>query len=157
MNKTLQHPAAYAPAQAEEEAPTARFTPAQRTLADIIADLSKPLPDRLIQHKPRRNKRTGQERQLAFINWRTVQRLLDLKAPGWCGQVTTIALSANRCAVSYELTIPTADAGHVTRAATGTDDEDDEGYGDPITNAEQQAFKRAATRFGLGLYLYDRK
>lgn len=29
-------------------------------------------------------------------------------------------------------------------------------YGDPSSNAESMAFRRAAAKFGLGLYLYDR-
>jgi hypothetical protein len=29
-------------------------------------------------------------------------------------------------------------------------------YGDPSSNAESMAFRRAAARFGLGLYLYRR-
>lgn len=29
-------------------------------------------------------------------------------------------------------------------------------YGDPSSNAESMAFRRAAARFGLGLYLYDK-
>jgi hypothetical protein len=71
--------------------------------------------------------------------------------------------------VVYELTIPTVD-GPVTRSATGTellkeevfDKETKEkvirelAYGDPSSNAESQAFRRAAARFGLGLYLYEK-
>jgi hypothetical protein len=128
--------------------------PALRTLAEIQADLSRELPARLIQTKPK-NTKGGGKVQLSFINWRTAQRMLDHYAPGWQGYVTNIALSADRTAVSYQLGIPTSDFGMVWRTATGTDDEDDGGYGDPVTNAEQQAFKRAAARFGLGLYLYE--
>lgn len=127
------------------------YYPASRTLAEIIADLSKPLPDRFLKTK------TKGGTQLTFITWRTAQRLLDYYAPGWSGSVTHIALSADRVAVSYAISIPTADGGIVTRSATGTEDEDDSGWGDPVTNAEQQAFKRAAARFGLALYLYDAK
>jgi hypothetical protein len=30
------------------------------------------------------------------------------------------------------------------------------GYGDPSSNAEAMALKRAASKFGLGLYLYQK-
>jgi hypothetical protein len=30
------------------------------------------------------------------------------------------------------------------------------GYGDPSSNAEAMALKRAAAKFGLGLYLYQK-
>jgi hypothetical protein len=31
------------------------------------------------------------------------------------------------------------------------------GYGDPSSNAEGMALKRAAAKFGLGLYLYHKE
>jgi hypothetical protein len=45
------------------------------------------------------------------------------------------------------------------REATGTEeepDEDEKMYGDPSSNAEAMALKRAAAKFGLGLYLYQK-
>ncbi|QYO62305.1 hypothetical protein [Leptolyngbya sp. 7M] len=35
-------------------------------------------------------------------------------------------------------------------------DEVELAYGDPSSNAESMAFRRAAARFGLGLYLYSK-
>jgi len=45
--------------------------------------------------------------------------------------------------------------GVVWREATGTEDGELRGYGDPSSNAEAMALKRAASKFGLGLYLYQ--
>jgi hypothetical protein len=46
--------------------------------------------------------------------------------------------------------------GIISREATGTEDEELKGYGDPSSNAEAMALKRAAAKFGLGLYLYQK-
>ena len=54
-----------------------------------------------------------------------------------------------------EVSIVASD-GVVTRQATGCEDDDKAGYGDPTSNAESMALRRAAAKFGLGLYLYDR-
>jgi len=43
-----------------------------------------------------------------------------------------------------------------TKPATGTEDEKLKGYGDPSSNAKAMVLKRAAAKFGLGLYLYSR-
>jgi len=92
--------------------------------------------------------------------------------------------SSYRFFLPGRLTIPTAE-GNIYREATGTELlkedkdvwigekpnrqklKDDLGrpvtesrelaYGDPSSNAESMAFRRAAARFGLGLYLYEKK
>ncbi|MGC9506191.1 hypothetical protein [Baaleninema sp.] len=51
--------------------------------------------------------------------------------------------------------MPTAD-GMVVRHATGTEELNCNSYGDPSSNAESMAFRRAAAKFGLGLYLYQK-
>jgi hypothetical protein len=53
------------------------------------------------------------------------------------------------------LSIPCLE-GVVSREATGTEDEELKGYGDPSSNAEAMALKRTASKFGLGLYLYQK-
>lgn len=136
------------------------WKPGGRTLAEIIEDLSKPIPERLLQVK----RKGGAD--LTFFTWVTAQRFLDLYAPGWHGKAT-LTYSGERVGCVYEICVPTADAGLVCRAASGDDSEDDDDeteqerrqrqYGSPTTRAEGQAFKRAAGRFGLGTYLRDKK
>jgi len=41
------------------------------------------------------------------------------------------------------------------RDETGLERLDVDSYGDPQSNAESMAFRRAAARFGLGLHLYE--
>ena len=64
----------------------------------------------------------------------------------------------SRIVVTVRLSIVAAE-GVFYREATGTEeepDEDEKMYGDPSSNAEAMALKRAAAKFGLGLYLYQK-
>ena len=126
--------------------------PYARPLADIMADLSKPIAAQHLKQK----KKGGAT--LTYIPWYYAVRYLDYYAPGWCSEVRSITWQNDRIVVTVRLSIPTAE-GLVWREATGTEEEPDEGdkmYGDPSSNAEAMALKRAAAKFGLGLYLYDR-
>jgi hypothetical protein len=71
---------------------------------------------------------------------------------------------ADRIFVTYTVTIHASDRS-VTREATGTEvlkepvpknptQMRELAYGDPSSNAESMAFRRAAAKHGLGLYLY---
>lgn len=53
------------------------------------------------------------------------------------------------------LTIPTSE-GKISREASGTELLNCSSYGDPSSNAESMAFRRACAKFGLGLYLYNK-
>lgn len=121
--------------------------PGAWTLAQIETALKRRLPEQMLK-----TRRTADGFELTFIEWHTAQRVLDKYAPGWEWKVTSISEVADRIIVCGELSIPTSDAGVVHRQATGT--EFAGGSVDPVTLAEAQAFKRAAVRFGLGLYLY---
>jgi hypothetical protein len=87
-----------------------------------------------------------------YLEWFAVNRILDAHCPGWSGEavVTTVG---DTVIVTYTIRIPTAE-GVVSRSATGSE-KLGSGF-DPVASAEQQAFKRAAARFGIGLDLYDR-
>ena len=101
---------------------------------------------------------------LAYIPWYTASRALDKYAPGWTWQITKMEHTCDRLFLVGCLSIPTAD-GIISRETTGTEElkqlgKDGEvkelAYGDPSSNAESMAFRRAAAKFGLGLYLYDK-
>jgi hypothetical protein len=132
------------------DAPTAPTKPGQWTIAQIEAALSRPLPPQLLQQK----KKGGAT--LDFIPWYIANRILGKYAPGWSGRVTHIQAIGNELILTYSLTVPTCD-GAITREATGSESLDLKGYGEVAANAESQAFRRCCARFGLGLYLYDRK
>lgn len=141
--------------------------PGQRTLAEIEADLHKEIAHRHLGTK------TKGGRTFTVFTWMVVQQYLNYFAPGWSGDAA-LTFSNERVGCTYKLCIPTSDAGLVCRAATGDDSEDDDEedrpteptalrkweadqkgrqFGTPTTRAEGQAFKRAAARFGFGVYL----
>ncbi len=121
-----------------------------RTIAEIISDLSKPIPERLIRTK------TVSGQKIKFLSWHTAVRFLDLYAPGWSYEIRHLSGIGGKLVVVSRISILCAE-GIVYREATGQEDEDVSSWGDSSSNAEAQALKRAAAKFGLGLYLYDNK
>lgn len=126
---------------------TAKTITYARPIAEIIGDLKKPLADRHL----RMRKQGGHE--LTYIEWHTAVKFLDHFAPGWSYHVKSVQLVGNLVTVIASISIPCAE-GVVTREATGCEEADARGYGDACSNAEAMALKRAAAKFGLGLYLY---
>ena len=124
-------------------------TDGPRSITAIIADLSKPLAQRHL--KTRRQGGT----ELTYISWDTAVKYLDLYASGWSYAVKSVALVGNLVTVVAAISIPCAE-GVVGREATGCEDVNAKGYGDAVSNAEAMALKRAASKFGLGLYLYQK-
>src|SRR5262245_56191289 len=120
-----------------------------RSIRDIIADLSKPLAARHL--KTRRQGGT----ELTYIEWHTAVRYLEHYAPGWSYAVKGVAQVGNLVTVIASISVPCAE-GVITREATGCEEADAKGYGDAVSNAEAMALKRAAAKYGLGLYLYQK-
>ena len=123
--------------------------PRLRSIKEIIADLSQPLPERHIRYK------TKGGQKLSFIPWHTAIKYLDHFAPGWSYEVRHISGISNLVVVVARITVPCLE-GVVYREATGNEEEDCGSYGDPSSNAESMALRRAAAKFGLGLYLYEK-
>jgi hypothetical protein len=122
-------------------------TPYGRPINDIIRDLSKPVPERLLKDK------TVGGRKIDFIPWYNATRLLDFYAPGWEYTVRLEHIKDKVVAIA-SISIHAAE-GVITREATGSEEDDKSGYGDPFSNAESMALRRAAAKFGLGRHLYD--
>ncbi len=122
------------------------------SITNIIAALSKQLPAELLKTKSLKS-RSGQTANLTYIEWHTAVRILDKYAPGWSYEIRSVTPVGSSVVVVARISIPCAE-GIVYREATGIEDEDLSGYGDPASNAEAMALKRAASKFGLGLYLY---
>lgn len=126
--------------------------PQPRSLAEIIADLSQPIAPEDLQQKKRG------DATLSFIPWYRAIKYLDHYAPGWKSEVRSVVWFEGRIVLTVRLTIVAAE-GETWREATGTEEEPDEGehmYGDPSSNAESMALRRAAAKFGLGLSLYEK-
>ena len=119
-----------------------------RSIRDIIKDLSKPLAKRHLRSR----KQGGKD--IKFISWHDAIKYLDHYAPGWNYEVRNIQNIAGKLILTVRLSVPCAE-GMVYREATGIEDEDLESYGDPSSNAESKALRRACAKFGLGLDLYN--
>jgi hypothetical protein len=119
-----------------------------RPINDIINDLSKPIPRRLLRSK------TVGGRKIQFLPWHTAVKFLDLYAAGWNYEIRHIAGIGGKVIIISRISIPCAE-GLVYREATGQEDEAVGSWGDSSSNAESMSLRRAAAKFGLGLYLYD--
>jgi hypothetical protein len=123
----------------------------QRPYADVRTDLQKPIPDRLIHQK-----KVGNGRKADYVPWYSLQKMLDFYTNGHfdfyvieceafeaIGKVRTKVRVVLRCADH-----------DVSREGVGEADFDGSGFGDPFSNSEAQAFRRACARHGLGLDLW---
>lgn len=152
MKEQLANPApprAVPPVDEPQHAQTRRAPRPLRSIDEIIDDLSKPLAAKHVKM------RTQGGKQLYYIEWHSAIKYLDYFAPGWSFDVRNVTAIGDRCVVSARISIPCLE-GIVHRESTGTEDEELKGYGDPSSNAEAMALKRAAAKFGLGLYLYQK-
>ncbi|XP_050253525.1 DNA repair RAD52-like protein 1, mitochondrial [Quercus robur] len=138
-------------AEAEEEVEAASASSGiSRPLSEILKELNKRVPDSLVKVL-----RSENDFSIKYVPWHVMNRILNLHAPEWSGEVRSITYSADAKSVSvvYRVTLYGTDA-EIYRESTGTASVDDTGYGDPVQKAEAMAFRRACARFGLGLHLY---
>lgn len=130
-----------------EAAPTEGIS---KPLADVLRELGKRVPDSLVKTRLEDNGFA-----LKYIPWHIVNKILNVHAPEWSGEVRNIIYSSDGKSVSvvYRVTLHGTDA-EIYREATGTASVQDTGFGDPVQKAEGMAFRRACARLGLGLHLY---
>jgi len=118
-----------------------------------MENLQKPIPGRLLENKPATGGRNAQ--QLTYCPWHRVQRILNHYTSGFVSyEVVERDVTTQHMMMTVRITIHAAE-GDFTRDGTGLEPIDTSSYGDPQSNAESMAFRRAAARFGLGLHLYD--
>ncbi len=127
----------------------APVAPGEWKLSQIVESLSKPLPSSLLE-----TKRMG-GKTITYISWHKACLVLDKYAPGWQWEIVSIHTTDKDLFLVGRLTIIAAD-GIFHRDATGTNSLTETAYGDASSNAESMAFRRAASKFGLALYLYDK-
>lgn len=140
-----------AKAAIEVQAPAKPEPPAMsRPLREIITDLRKVIPPEMLKTK----KRGGTD--LTFIPWYNAVKMLDWYAPGWTYEIRHIAQAGNQTVIVARITIA-AEEGYFWREATGIEEDEGISFGDTSSNAESMALRRAASKFGLGLYLYNKK
>lgn len=116
------------------------------TYANIQSELKSPIPADML----RQRQQGGQT--LTFLPWYNCAALADERAPGWSGEAKVQDLG-DAVAVVYRIIVPTDD-GPVAREAIGYEKKSLNSYGDPTSNAEAMAFRRAWAKHGLGASLY---
>ncbi|MGI9037174.1 MAG: Rad52/Rad22 family DNA repair protein [Pyrinomonadaceae bacterium] len=119
-----------------------------RSIREIVKDLTKPVAKRHLRSR----KQGGKEIQ--YIAWHDAVKYLDHYAPGWNYEIRSMNSISGKLIIVVRLSIPCLE-GVVYREATGQEDETLDSYGDSSSNSESMALRRAAAKFGLGLYLYD--
>lgn len=129
----------------------------RRPLHAILEDLQKPIKSRHLETKTK-----GGE-TLTFCPWYRTKRYLDHYTGGHWSKDIDLYTTDRRVFVTVRITIYASDQ-TATRSATGTEklyktssngEVKEIAYGDPSSNAESMAFRRACAMFGLGLDLYE--
>lgn len=138
------------------------YKEAKRPIAVIKADLAKRIPAKYVE-------RLKDKGNVLYIPWYHAISLLDRCTGGhWDFHIKNMWTTSKRIFVVVELTIHAAE-GNFTMAATGSELLEREvfnketkqieikelAYGDPSSNAESMALRRAAAKFGLARYLYN--
>ncbi len=141
------------------------YKEAKRPIATILADLSKPIPKQFLAQ------RQQGAANLIYLPWYHAVQLLDRCTGGhWDYYITHIHTTDERLILTASITIHAAE-GTFTRQATGTETLKEEyldkntkskqirewAYGDTASKSESMALRRAAAKFGLARYLYERE
>jgi len=107
------------------------------------------IPRGMIQHRPQGG------RQVPYLNWRSVARVLDVvtaKMGGtWHTEIASTSTEGDTAVVVVRLIIVAADGGTSSRSAVGTASitAKNADAAPPLECAERAAFKRAAAMFGV--------
>ncbi len=115
----------------------------------VLQSIAAPVPAGMIGALEKKNNRTGASTSFPFIRWNVAAELMDERAPGWCSEIVRIHGETATASCTVRVTIPLPSGGAIWREATGTDDEPDSTYGEPLDRAEAAALKRAFAKFGL--------
>jgi len=127
-------------------------------LEAILNELRVPIAEKYLKSKKRKNA------TLRFCPWYRVNKILDDVTGGrWHYEIVDKTITTNIVSVTVRITIVIGGT-TIYREGTGIEPLDIEAfcdptsysYGDPQSNAESMAFRRAAARFGLGLHLYEK-
>lgn len=137
------------PQQQEEKIKQMR-RPMQRKMQEILDDLQQPVPNRVLKTK----KLGGNN--ITYIPWFKVAQMMDFFAPGWEYEVTDRTITQTHIILTVRVYINCAE-GRFYREATGIELLSAKGFGDPSSNAESMAFRRACAKWGLGLSLYEKE
>jgi hypothetical protein len=122
-----------------------------RPIAEILADLRKPIDPTILSQKPvySKGKQVG---AVPYIHWYDLIEVLNTFAPGWSWEIRTQFLP-DRCVIEGRLTLR-AKEGDFPMEAVGAESLDSDGYGDPVYSAEASALRRTMAKFGYAIELW---
>lgn len=118
--------------------------------AEALAAIGERVPPNLWAHR----QQGGSD--IYYLRWFVACDLMDKRVPGWSFELPFVGAVGDEAVVVAKVTIPCED-GDMIRCATGRERLDKTGYGDPTSNAESMALRRAFAKFGLGLEAYGLK
>lgn len=123
--------------------------PGKKTLLEIKKALYPRHPE-----SERVFRKAGQD--LTYIPWHEAVRILDKATGGfWTYKIDRMDTTEKYAVVAVTLTLHASD-GDFSYDGQGLEPWSTTGYGDPLSNAESMAFRRACAKAGLGLYLYKK-
>ncbi len=128
----------------------------RRSIAEILADFSKPIPVRLVSKKPvfsRQNGKLTKTGEVNYVSWSNYIKLLDYFAPGFDWEIRTHYLHNQIVVVEGRLTIKAEEKDFICEA-TGYEEIGNDGYGNAVNNAEASALRRCCAKFQLGLQFW---
>jgi hypothetical protein len=120
------------------------------TLEQILKSFGQTF-DQYIEQKPVYSK-GSKSGTVEYIPWFSLCDILDTYAPGWEWSITC-DYHGDRTVVIGTLTIHGSDRS-ISRSATGNEDSNCGNFGDPCSNAEAMALRRACAKFGIARYLW---
>ncbi len=91
-----------------------------------------------------------------YIAWFDIATLLDDRTDYWQWEITNLTTTDKRIFMVGKLTI-FCDDGELMQSATATEELNCSSYGDPSSNAEAMAMRRASAKFGLARYLWSKE
>ncbi|KAG6538814.1 hypothetical protein ZIOFF_003944 [Zingiber officinale] len=142
-------------------------SPLTRPLKEILRDLNKRVPDKIIDASHKSIPWYHTNRMLSFyapgmaysslltlidfVTW--TLELLPLCLSGWCGEVRNVIFSDNgTVTVVYRVTVRGSD-GEAHRESSGTVSLNDAQFEDPVAAAEELAFCKACARYPVSDHL----
>ena len=120
----------------------------------LLADFEKPIDREYISQKSVFSKKQ-ESGKVEYVAWHTLCRLLNKHTNGYWEWKLRTQFMGDRTVIEGSLTIHGSD-GSLTREATGNEESNVNGYGDPSSNAEAMALRRCCAKFGLGLSLWEK-
>lgn len=121
-----------------------------RGIGEIIADLSKPIAKKHLKTRVQGGK------ELLYIPRHHAIKYLDHYTAGlWNYEIRSVRQIGESLVMTVRISIACAE-GVVYREASALEPLKGTSYGDAAVNAESAALRRAASKFSLCLYLYEK-